>query len=69
MARTTALTLSALAFAASGVHTLPSNNNIVKPTLVGDVNAGRFSLPAVKINNSDLTVRPRYVSSVDIKTT
>ncbi|KAK3896474.1 aspergillopepsin I [Staphylotrichum tortipilum] len=68
MGRTSTISLSALAFAASSVFSsaLPQNN-VVKALPVGDVGAkGQFTLPAVKINATGFTVRPRHKSTTDV---
>lgn len=62
MARTSALSLLALALAASSAHALPSANTVPKPQVVGG-KPGRFSLPAVKVNATKSGVEARGLRS------
>jgi hypothetical protein len=67
MARTSGLSLSALALAASSVQALPSTDAAPKVMALGDATAGRFSVPVVQINDpADAKVLPRYRSQVDV---
>jgi hypothetical protein len=63
MVRTSALWLSALAFTASSVHALPSADTVPRAHVPGGLKAGHFTLPAAKINGTNLTIRPRGLRS------